>query len=115
MLNKVAAVARLLAITLAVVAGFVAIPNLNVGLVIVALSLISGLTMPADRMVPIGITALVLPAVAGAVGLIPAVGTQLAAVATNVALAAAGALGSAIALRLFATLKESLASLSAKD
>lgn len=114
MLNKVVALARIVAILLAVIAGFVVIPNLNVGLAIAGLALISGFWMPAERMLPVGMSVLVLPASAAALALIPSIGTQLAAVATNVALAAAAAMASAIGMRVFESVKEGIAQLGAK-
>lgn len=111
MLNKVVALARLVAILLAIVAGVIAIPNLNVGLVIVVLSLFSGLFMPAERMLGVGMAVLTLPIVAVAVGMIPAVGTQLSAIASNIALGAAGATGGAIAMRIWDNIKDGLGSL----
>jgi hypothetical protein len=114
MLNKVSSLARALSIILAVVAGFVALGTLNTALVLVVLGLVSGLTMPNERMMGVGVSVLVLPAVAAALGLIPMIGEQLGAVAGNVALTAAGALGSAIAIYLFNMVKDELTGLTAK-
>ena len=101
MLGKVAGLARALAIILAVVAGFVAIPHLDVGLILVILGLIAGLGYCEDTITRLVLTVLVLPAVSVALGTIPAIGAQLGAAATNVALAAASAAATAIAIRLF--------------
>jgi hypothetical protein len=106
MLNKISAVARIAGLLLAIVAGFM--PNLafDVALVLVVLGLLSGLTMPMERMIGIGVTVLVLPAVAAALGHLPAVGAQLGGVAAGIALFGAAALASAIAISLFNRIKE---------
>ena len=111
MLGKIAGLARALAIILAVVAGFVAIPNLNVALVLVALGLIAGLGYAEEAVTRLVLTVLVLPVVAVALGNIPTIGEQLGAAASNVAVAAAGAAATAIAIRLFNLVKGDLLSL----
>lgn len=114
MLNKVSSLARALSIILAVVAGFVALGELNTALALVVLGLISGISMPTERMMGVGVTVLVLPAVGAALGNVPAIGAQLGAVAGNVALTAAAALGAALALYLFNMVKTDLMGLTAK-
>lgn len=113
-MSKITGLARALGILLAIIAGFVAIPGLNVALVLVVLGLISGITMEQDRFISVALYALVLPMVGAALGTIPMVGTQLSAVAGGLAVAAAGALASAIAVRLFAIVKGDLMGLTAK-
>lgn len=100
MLNKVTGLARAVGVLLAVVAGFVAIPNLDVNMTLVALGIVAGITMPDDRVSGVGISTLALPAVATAVGGLPALGAQLGAVAGGWAALAAGAFGCAIAIRV---------------
>jgi hypothetical protein len=114
MLNKVSSLARALGIILAVVAGLVTLGMLNTTLVLVVLGLISGITMPSDRMIGVGIYVLVLPAVGAALGHIPMIDEQIGAVTTNLALVAAAALGSAFAIYLFNVVKGDLMGLSAK-
>jgi hypothetical protein len=114
MLNKVSSLARALSIILAVVAGFVALGTLNTALALVVLGLISGITMPNDRMIGVGVTVLILPAVAAALATIPTIGEQLGAVAGNIALTAAAALASAITIYLFNMVKNELTGLTAK-
>lgn len=114
MLNKVSSLARALSIVLAVVAGFVALGELNTALVLVVLGLISGASMASDKMTGMGVSVLALPVVGTALANIPTVGAQLSAVAGNLATGAAGALAAAIALYLFNTVKGDLAGLSAK-
>ncbi len=114
MLNKVSSLARALSIILAIVAGFVVLGTLNTALVLVVLGLISGISMPSDRMTGVGVTVLVLTEIGKALGYIPMIGEQLGAVAGNIALTAAAALGSALAIYLFNLVKTDLMGLTAK-
>ena len=114
MLNKVSALARAVSIIVAVVAGFVALGAINTALLLVVLGMISGVSMATERMMPIGVSVLVLPAVGAALGTIPMIGENLNAIAGNVALTAAGALGSAMAIYLFNMVKDDLLGLGAK-
>jgi hypothetical protein len=114
MLNKVSSLARAVGIILAVVAGFVTLGTMNTGLVILVLGLISGLNYSSDDHVRLGVMTLALPAVGMALGTVPSVGTQLGAVAGNLALAVAGALASSFAMRLFDLVKGDLMGLTAK-
>ncbi|MCP5387041.1 MAG: hypothetical protein H6916_09565 [Novosphingobium sp.] len=108
MLNKVSSLARALSVLVAVVAGFMPGLGFDAALVIVVLSLVSGISMPTERMTGSGVAALALPVVGGALGHLPAVGEQLNAVAGNLALGVASALGSAIAIYLFNMVKDDL-------
>ena len=98
MLNKIGGLARALYILLAIVAGFVAIGGLNVALILVVLGLIAGISMPRDRMVLAGVTLIALPIVGTALGTLPAIGAQLAAIMGNLQMALAGAMATAIAI-----------------
>ncbi len=111
MLNKVSAVARLVAIVLAIVAGFMPELGFNVALVLVVLGLVAGITMPADRYVAVGVTVVALPMVAVALANIPVVGTQLGAVAGGLALFAAGSLASALVMILVTRSREDIGGL----
>lgn len=114
MLGKVAGLARALGIILALVAAFVSIPNLNVALVLVVLGLIAGLTYTDEGATRLFLTVLVLPAVGLALNAIPQIGAQLGAVATNVAILAASAAATYIAIRLFNIAKDDLMGLASK-
>jgi hypothetical protein len=101
-MNKISGLARALGILLAIVAGFVAIPGgLNVALALVVLGLLAGLSTPEDRFVPVLLYVLVLPIIGTALGNIPMVGEQLGKVANGLALLAAGAGATLIAMRLY--------------
>lgn len=112
MLGKVARLARALAIVLAVVAGFVAIPNLNVAMVLVVLGLVAGLAYDDDSATRLVLTVLVLSLVGSALSTIPGIGSQLGAIAANVALVGAGAVATVLAVRLFGLVKNDLAGLA---
>ena len=100
-MTKLSGLARALGILLAIIGGFVAIPNVNIALVLVVLGLIAGITTPDDRFITILLYVLVLPVIGAALANIPAVGAQLGAVASGLALLAAGAGATCIALRLY--------------
>lgn len=105
MLGKIGGLARALALVLAIVAGFWTIPGLNVALVLVVLGLIAGLIYGDDSAIRLYLTVLVLPMVGAALGTIPMIGTNLSAIAGNLALSAAGMAATVIALRLFGLVK----------
>jgi hypothetical protein len=101
MLNKISGLARALYIVLAIVAGFVALGMMDVALVLVVLGLIAGISMPRERMVLAAAVIIALPIVGTALGHIPAVGAQLAAVCGNLQMGASGALATAIVMLLY--------------
>ncbi|MFM2301456.1 MAG: hypothetical protein RLZZ84_1192 [Pseudomonadota bacterium] len=111
MVSKAAGLARALALVLAVVAGFVSIPNLDAALVLVVLGLIAGLAYAEDAATQLILTVLVMPAVSAALTLIPHVGTQLGQIATNIALAAAGGVATIVAIRVLNAIKNDIAGL----
>ena len=100
MMMKIGDIARTLYIVLAVVAGFVALGRVDVALVLVVLGLISGISMPDDRNVIAAVLVVALPLIGTALTPIPAICTQLNAVALNLQAAMAGAVATAIAIRL---------------
>lgn len=112
MLGKIGGLARVLALVLAIVAGFWAIPGLNVALVLVVLGLIAGLAYGDDSAIRLYLTVLVLPMVGAALGTIPMVGANLSAIAGNLALAAAGMAATVIVLRLFGLVKADVTGLT---
>lgn len=114
MIGKVSGLARALGILLAVIAGFVAIPNVNVALVLVVLGLIGGLSQDAGSTPKVILAVLVLPVVGAALGNIPEVGSQLGAVAANVALGGASLVATVIAIRLYQVVKDEVTGLLAK-
>lgn len=115
MLVKVAGLVRALTFILAIVAGFIAIPNLNMALVLVVLGLIAGLAYTAELMTILVLSVLALPAVGAALTAIPAVGIQLGAVANNLAVAAAGSVATMFAIGLYKTGLGDLAGLGGKS
>jgi len=100
MMMKIGDIARTLYIVLAVVAGFVALGRVDVALVLVVLGLISGISMPDDRNVIAAVLVVALPVIGTALTHIPAIGAQLNGVALNLQAAMAGAVATAVAIRL---------------
>jgi hypothetical protein len=101
MLNKICGLARALYILLAIVAGFIAVGAMDTALVLVVLGLIAGIAMAKENYVPAAATVIALPIMGMALGHIPTIGAQLAAVTTNLQLGVAGALSSALAIALY--------------
>ena len=112
MLKKVSGLCRALYILLAIITGFVALGTMDVALILVALGLVSGLSMPQDKLILAGVTALVLPIVGGALAHIPAIGAQLTAVTANLQMGVAGALASAMAIFLYGLVMDGLMGLT---
>ena len=101
MLNKISGLARALYIVVAIVAGFVVLGTMDVALVLVVLGLIAGISMPRERMVLAAATIIALPFVGAALGHIPSIGAQLAAVMGNLQLGMAGAFATAMLIALY--------------
>ena len=74
---------------------------MDVALVLVVLGLIAGISTPRERMLLAAASVIALPSIGAALGHIPAIGTQLTAVAANLQIAIAGAFASAIAILLY--------------
>ena len=113
MMMKIGDIARTLYIVLAVVAGFVALGRVDVALVLVVLGLISGISMPDDRNVIAAVLVIALPMIGTALTHIPVIGAQLNAVALNLQAAMAGAVATAIAIRLAKLAMDGVTGLSA--
>ena len=101
MLNKLSGLARAIYIVLAIIVGFVALGGVNVPLVLVALGLIAGISMPKERLVLAFAAIIALPMVGTALTAIPQIGVQLNAVMLNLQLGVAGAATSALAILLY--------------
>jgi len=112
MLNKVSAAARIAGLLLAVVAGFMPGIGFDIAMVLIVLGLISGITLPADRIVNIGVFVLVAPAIAAALGHLPAIGAQLGGFFGALALLAAASLATAIVLSLVTRVRDDVAGIT---
>lgn len=112
MLTKIGGLARAIYIILAIVAGFVALGGMNVALVLVALGLIAGLTMPRERMVLAAVSVVALPIVGAALTNIPAIGENLSAVMGNLQMAVAGAFAGALVIFLYELVMEGVSGLT---
>ena len=108
MLKKISGLARALYIVLAIVSAFVAFGMLNATLVLLALGLIAGISMPRERMVLTAAIVIALPAIGAALGNVPTIGAQLTAMAGNLQIGAAGALASALAILLYELVMDGL-------
>jgi hypothetical protein len=98
---KIGGLARALAILLAIVAGFVALNMIDVPLVLLVLGLVAGLALTDERMVVNVALVIALPLVGAALAHIPTIGAQLNAVALNLQRAMAGAVATAVAIRMY--------------
>lgn len=98
MLDKVSVAARLLNIIVAVVAGVVALPGIDVNLVLIILGLIAGISMKDEHFVPMMVAVVALPVMAAILTGIPSVGAQLGAIFANFSVGVAGSVAMAFAL-----------------
>ena len=112
MLTKLGGLARSLYILIAVIAGFVPMAGMNVALILVLLGLISGITMPRERLVIALVAVVALPLIGTAMSVIPAIGAQLGAVMANLQLGVAGAAASAMAVLLYELTMEGVTGLA---
>lgn len=112
MITRIGGLARALYIVLAIVAGFVALGGLNVALILLVLGMIAGLSMPRERMVLGAVLLVALPIIGTALSTLPAIGTQLAAVATNLQMALAGVMATAIAIFLYELVMEGVTAMT---
>jgi len=108
MVDKIAGLARLIATLLAIVAGFVAIPNLNVALVLVVLGLIAGLKYKPENLLGLFFAVVTLPLAGAALANIPNIGAHLSAAFLNVEIAAASVAATVIVMRLYNNSREDL-------
>lgn len=112
MLKKIGGLARALYIVIAIVAGFVTLGAFNVGLVLLVLGLIAGLSMPRERLVLAMVAVLALPLIGSALSQIPAIGTQLNTVMSNLQTGVAGAAATALAIMLYELVMEGVMGLT---
>ena len=115
MTEKIGGLARLIATLLAIVAGFIAMPGINIPLVLVVLGLIAGIIYSGEKIVRLFLVVLVLPLAGAALRQIPAIGEQLDAAALNLALAASAMAATSIAMRLFDNSKNDIAAWTGKS
>ena len=98
MLDKISVAGRLLAIIVAVVAGVVTIPNVDVNLVLIVLGLIAGLSVKNEHFTMFMVAVVALPVIATVLTGIPSIGTQLGAIFSNFGVAVAASMAMAFAL-----------------
>ena len=115
MLGKLTGLARALALLLALIAGFVAIPGLEpqtLKLVLIVLGLNAGISYCDESRPGLILTALVLPAVGATLSALPAIGTGLSGVASNLTVAITAAVATSVAIRFVTLLKGDLTGLT---
>ena len=101
MLMKIGGLARALAILFAIVAAFVALGAMNVSMILLVLGLVAGLAMTEERMLVTLAAIIALPIIGTALSQIPTIGAQLNAVALNLQMAMAGAVATAMAIKMY--------------
>jgi len=101
MLSKVAGLARLVNIVLAIVAGLIAIPGIDVTVVLIVIGLIAGINSKREDLTNLLIAAVTLPAVGGVLANLPSVGGYLGDIFTNFGLAVAGHAAMAVVLTVY--------------
>ena len=101
MLKKIGGLARALAILLAIVAGFVALGGMNVGLVLLVLGLVAGLALTDERMLLNVALVIALLSIGTALTQIPTIGAHLNSVALNLQMAMIGGITTAMAIRMY--------------
>ena len=111
MLKKIGGLSRSIYIVLAIIAGFVALP-MNMPMVLVVLGLLAGLAMTRERMLLVAVFIIALPIIGVALGHLPAIGAQLAAVTANLQLGASASLGTALAIFLYEVVMEGVTGLT---
>lgn len=111
-MNKITGLAGALGMILAVVAGFVPIPGLDVALVLIVLGIIGGIAADQDGAMRIFLAVLAIPVIGTALGAIPAVGENLTAIFGNVAMVASGAGATLVARRIYSMVMDAVKGLS---
>jgi disulfide bond formation protein DsbB len=89
----------LVALAISIVGAFVAIPY--IGLILLVIGLIIGFSIAGEHHVRVIVSAIALSMFAGAFSAVPAVGTYLQTIVTNIGALAAGAALSIILLNIY--------------
>lgn len=100
MLDKVTGLAGALAVLVAIVTAFVPIAGLDVAVLLLVLGMVAGIGYDADATLRGGVATVALPLVAAAMGSLPALGTQVGAIFSGFAIAATGAFGVSVLIRV---------------
>ncbi len=100
-MEKFGGLAAALGVVLAIVAGIVTIPGIDIGLVLLLLGVVGGIAADQDGAIRVYLAVLVLPVIGTALGVVPFAGEQLGAIFGNLAIAVAGIATSLVARRLY--------------
>jgi len=111
-MSKITGLAGALGMILAVIAGVVPIPGLDVALVLLVLGIVGGISMEQDAGVRVFLAVLTIPVIGAALGGVPAVGTNLNAIFGNVAMVATGAGATLVARRVYTMVMDNLKGLA---
>ena len=114
-MTKLAAIAGLVALLIAVLAAFMEIPGIDAGVAMVLLGIIAGLGYTQDRFVGLMLAVLVYTNAATAAGMIPAVGEYLGAIIGNVGIIATGVAVTVLVMRVVEIVKANIGELSGKS
>jgi hypothetical protein len=114
MLSKITGLARLVNIVLAVVAGLVVIPGLDVTLALIVIGLVAGLTTTRDQMTNLLIAAITLPVLGGVLANLPTVGGYLNDIFVNFGIAVTGHAAMGVVLTVYHLVVGDLKGLTAK-
>jgi len=121
MIARVSALSRIAYTLLAVVAG-IAVGNFSLGIdgatittTLIVLGLIAGISIrETNQIMYLAIAAIVLPLLASVLAGFPGIGAQLAAIASNLGIAIAGGVVSAVALSLYDNTRKDVATVTGK-
>jgi hypothetical protein len=121
MIGRISALARIAYTLLAVVAG-IAVGNFSIGIdgatlttALIVLGLIAGIAIrDSNQVMYLAIAAIVLPLLAAVLASFPGIGAQLSAIATNLGIAIAGGVVSAVALSLYDNTRKDVATVTGK-
>jgi hypothetical protein len=114
-MEKFGGLAAAVGILLAIVAGVVNIPGLDVALIILLVGIVAGVTAPQDGAVRMFLAVLVFPAIGAVLAGVPVVGDYLEAIFGNLTVLAAGASATLIARRLYEMVVSGVKNLSGGD
>jgi hypothetical protein len=121
MIGRISALARIAYTLLAVVAG-IAVGNFSLGIdgatittTLIVLGLIAGISIrESNQLMYLAIAAIVLPLLATVLASLQGVGPQLAAIASNLGIAIAGAVVMGVALSLYDNTRKDVATVAGK-
>lgn len=113
-MTKLAAIAGLVALLIAVLGAFMDIPGIDAGVAMVLLGIIAGLGYSQDRFIGLMLAVLVYPIAAVAAGTVPVVGDFAGAIIGNVGVVATGVAITVLVMRVADIVRANIGELSGK-